>query len=101
MDMLPHILELVCMNLAQQQLPDLDLRTLRLVTKECKRSTDSGVTSLTPRDFLKPQVVHSSQTFQYHQPHSSYLSYMTCLGLTLDSRAHIYFLLDEYFPVAN
>ena len=42
--------------LIEQYLPALELKTLRLVSKECRAFIDTTVTALKPRDFSKCQV---------------------------------------------
>ena len=41
----------------EQYLPALEVKTLRLVSKECRSLIDSTVTALMPRDFSECQVI--------------------------------------------
>ena len=42
--------------LVEQQLSDLEVKTLRLVSKECRAWIDKAIAILRPRDFSRSQV---------------------------------------------
>ena len=46
----------VCKLLIEQHLPALEVKTLRLVSKDWRSLVDTTVTALSPRDFSECQV---------------------------------------------
>ncbi len=54
--MLEDLPEFVYNTLIDQHLCDLDVKALRLVSKQCKSLIDINITALTPRDFPKNEV---------------------------------------------
>ena len=58
MEMSHNTLGIICTNLVDQCLPDVDLTTLRQISRDCKFAIDSAIVALRPRDFFRPQVLH-------------------------------------------
>ena len=62
--MLQHLPEIVYKTLVDEHLSDLEVKTLRLVSKGCMFSIDTSITALKPRDFSSSQVLLMSLPYQ-------------------------------------
>ncbi len=58
--MLQHLPEFAYQLLLEQHLSDLEGKTLRLVSNECKSMVDTTVTTLRPKDIANLKVKHKS-----------------------------------------
>ena len=54
--MLPDLPAIVYKTIVEQHLSDLEVKTLRLVSRECRSWVDTILSVLRPRDFSKSQV---------------------------------------------
>ena len=63
-DMLQDLPELCYKSLLEQGMSDLEVKILRVLSKECRFLTDSTVTALKPRDFASSQVNLTSLPYE-------------------------------------
>ena len=58
--MLQDLPEFAYQHLLEQHLSDLEVKTLRLVSKECKSMVDTSLTTLRPKDIANLKVIDAS-----------------------------------------
>ena len=84
--MLQNLPEFACNILVEQYLTDLEVKTLRLVSKGSKSWIDTNLTALKPRAFSRSQVT-TLQPVASHLIHYIMSACLSCAappGLTLD-----------------